>query len=120
MKTGHSITVVCEKGSNIARWSSNGSDPAVVKAQKGDTVSFTIDAPGTVVQATLMSGPRALGSKGPLFGGNPIDLMKKQPLSVGNSVGRWGFAIAIETQQDGISSFYFLPDPELEVGSTGT
>ena len=118
MQTGHSITVICDEGKNIARWHTNGSDPAVIKTQKGDTVSFTIDAPGTVVQASLMSGPRTPGSKGPLFGGNPIDLMKKQPLNVGHSTGHWVFAIAIEAQQDGISRFYFLPDPELEVGST--
>lgn len=118
MQIGHSITVTCDEGKDIARWSIKGSDHAVIKTQKGDTVSFTIDAPGKIVQATLLSGPRERGCTGPLFGGNPIDLMKKQPLSVGNSAGLWGFAIAIETQQDGISSFYFLPDPELEVGST--
>lgn len=120
MQTGHSITVICEKGKDIARWSTNGGTPGVIKAHKGDTVSFTIDAPGTIVQATLLSGPRGQGSRGPLFGASPIDLMKKAPLKVGDSTGRWGFAIVIEAQQDGISSFYFLPDPELEVGSTGS
>ena len=120
MQTGHSITVICEKGNDIASWSTNGGNPGVIKAQKGDTVSFTIDAPGTIVQATLLSGPREQKCSGPLFGGNPIDLMKKVPLKVGDSVGRWGFAIVIEAQQDGISNFYFLPDPELEVGSTGS
>ncbi len=118
MKTGHAITVTCDKGITIARWSTNGSDPAIIKAQKGDTVTITIDAPGTVVQATLMSGPRGNGSKGPLFGGNPIDLMKKPGLNVGQLAGRWGFAIAIEAEQDGDSSFYFVNVPELEVGST--
>lgn len=118
MQTGHSITVICKEGNDIATWSTNGETPEKIKAKRGDAVSFTIDAPGTVVQATLLSGPRQAGTEGPLFGGNPIDLMKKQSLKLGNSDGLWGFSISIEAQQDGISSFYYLPDPELEVGST--
>ena len=117
MQTGHSITIVCEEGNNIASWSTDGRTPPVIKAQKGDTVTFTFDVPGTLVQATLLSGPRKKNTTTSLFGSNPIDVTKKQTLKVGNSDGRWGFAMAIEAEQDGISSFYFLPDPELEVGS---
>ncbi len=117
MQTGHSITVVCEEGKDLASWSTDGKTPPVIKAQKGDLITFNFEVPGTLVQATLLSGPRKKSTTASLFGSNPIDVTKKQTLKVGNSNGHWGFAIAIEAEQDGVSNFYFLPDPELEVGS---
>ena len=49
-----------------------------------------------------------------------IDVLKHAKLTVADNVsGTWGFTVSFTVQnKDGTSDFFYVPDPELQVGST--
>ena len=49
---------------------------------------------------------------------SPIDLIKTGfRLPIGKAAGLWGYMIAFSVIENDVSTFYCLPDPELQVGS---
>lgn len=121
MATDHQITIKFTTGKPLATWSIGGKSEAMINAQKGDTLTFTFDTAAmtatTLSDAMLFAGPRERSSHTSPFYKNQIALEDGSKVKVVND-GVWGFSIAFTTTQDGLSDFYFLPDPELEVGST--
>lgn len=91
-------------------------------------LGFRFDGPDSVVQAVLLIRPlQNTASPSPFAQVNPISLFcAGEDLfltpCINQLAGLWGFSIMFMTknQQGSGNGFYFLPDPELAVGSIGT
>lgn len=119
--TTYALTVQYAQGQVLAKWNLVGNrDPVPIQAQPGDKIAFTFSGPGDIVECVLISGQVHSGSaSSPFTEGNRINLKAHSTLTVGTGLGLWGFAVAFSARNsDGTTSFYFLPDPELQVGST--
>lgn len=119
----HQLLVTYVEGQTLATWSLNGvpqDDGDTFNAQPGDKVAFQFAGPGDIAECVLISGQmnsRCHGSS-PFTEGNRVNLKAHSTLNVGQQTGRWGFTISFSTHNgDGTSSFYYLPDPEMDVGS---
>jgi len=124
-KADHAFQVYFSKADRQIRWTFDGAnDVETCKVFVSDSIDFSIqpeagDPDETVVQSVLLSGGQSDKTKGaPFEEGALIDLSKTKKLKVGNLTGLWGFSIAFTVGHvDGTTSFYFVPDPELQVGS---
>lgn len=122
MATEYDISIQFNPNNPMATWSIDGKSEALITAKVGDTLSFNFVMPTRpsveLQNATLFAGPRHPSTRSSPFGSAQIQIAQGSKLTVQNP-GLWGFAIAFSTvAKDGVSSFYYLPDPELEVGST--
>jgi len=118
----HQLLVTYVEGQPFATWSLDGvpqKDGAKFNAEPGDKVAFQFDGPGDIAECVLISGQmngRGHGSS-PFTEGNRVNLKAHSTLNVGQQTGLWGFTISFSTHNgDGTSSFYYLPDPEMDVG----
>ena len=90
------------------------------KVNPGDQILFTFSGPGIVTQAAVLTGqlqfePALWPFKG---AGGDASVMPKTVLTVGPSLGLWVMCVAFAVLfTDGATKFYFVPDPELQVGS---
>jgi hypothetical protein len=123
MPQTHQLTVTYVQGQTIATWSLDGvqqPDGDSFPAQPGDKVAFQFEGPGDIAECVLLSGQmqsRCHGSS-PFVEGNRINLKAHSTLTVGQQFGVWGFTVSFSAYNgDGTSSFYYLPDPELQVDS---
>jgi hypothetical protein len=123
MPQTHQLTVTYVQGQTLASWSLDGvqqEDGDSFKAQPGDKVAFQFDGPGDIAECVLISGQMESGcqSSSPFTEGNRINLKAHSTLTVSPQFGLWGFTVSFSAYNgDGTSSFYYLPDPELQVGS---
>jgi len=122
MASNYNITIQFNPGNPMATWSVDGKIEAFISAQIGDTLAFNFEMPDTpsveLASATLFAGPRKPATDISPFNKTQIQIVQGSKVKVEHD-GFWGFSIAFTTvTQNGVSSFYFLPDPELEVGST--
>lgn len=123
--TDHTFQVYYSKADRQIRWKFDGADDIdTCKVHTSDSIAFSIqpeadDSGGAVVQSVLLSGSQSDQTKGaPFEEGALIDLSQTMMLKVGTSTGLWGFSIAFTVAHaDSTTSFYFVPDPELQVGS---
>ncbi len=117
----YTITIQYNPGNPMATWSIDGKIEAAIAAQVGDTLTFDFEMPETpsvkLASAMLFAGPRKPSASISPFHRSQMPIVQGSKLKVEHD-GDWGFSIAFTTTTDGVSSFYFLPDPELEVGST--
>lgn len=119
----HQLLVTYVQGQALATWSLDGvpqEDGDVFKVQQGDKVAFQFEGPGDIAECVLITGQmnsRAHGSS-PFTEGNRVNLKAHSTLNVGQQTGQWGFTISFSARNsDGSSSFYYLQDPEMDVGS---
>ena len=123
MSKTHSLTVTYVAGQTLASWTLDGTqkqDGDSFQAQPGDKVAFQFDGPGDLAECVLISGPMQSGCHGssPFTEGNRINLKANSTVNVGKYTGTWGFTVSFSAYNgDGTSSFYYLPDPELQVDS---
>jgi len=123
--TNREITIIYDADNPQATWAPRpkGSNQIVVK--KGDTISFTFEGPGTFTDAVMMTGPRKKNADpapnpnpSPFGGPSQVNIKPHVEYKIDATDGSWGLAIMFATTgTDGKVKFYFLPDPELEVGS---
>lgn len=113
----HNVQINFVADNPQATWlDEQGSDR--IKARMGDSITFHFKGPGQVGDALMMSGPRRKDTSGaPFEGGGQINIEPDTPYTIDKEKGLWGFSIMFKTSKDGVDKFYFLPDPELEVGS---
>jgi hypothetical protein len=123
MSQTHELTVTYVAGQTIATWSLDGVQRAnddIFFVEPGDKVAFRFDGPGDLAECVLVSGQmesRCHGSS-PFTEGNRINLKANSTLTVGRAEGTWGFTVSFSAHAgDGTTAFYYLPDPEMEVGS---
>jgi hypothetical protein len=123
MSTTHQLTVTFVAGQMLATWSLDGTqrrDGDSFQAQPGDKVAFQFDGPGDIAECVLISGQMQSSCHGssPFTEGNRINLKANSTVNVGKNLGTWGFTVSFSARNgDGTSSFYYLPDPELQVDS---
>ena len=117
----HEIRVIYDAGNPQASWEPRPEGSDRIQAMKDDTISFKFMGPATLTDAVMMTGPRRKqAERSPFAGGNQINIEPGAKYTIDQQSGLWGFSLTFTTiDADGISNFYFLPDPELEVGSTG-
>lgn len=115
----HQIEIIYDANNPQATWAPRPKGSNQIPAEKGDTISFTFTGPDTVTDAVMLTGPRKENAnRSPFGGGTQINIVPDSEYKIDKAKGLWGFAIAFTTTgADGTVSFYFLPDPELEVGS---
>lgn len=120
-QTTHQLLVTYVKGNTTATWSLDGvpqQDGDQFKVQPGDKVAFQFSGPDDIAECVLISGQlqsKCHGSS-PFTEGNRVNLKSHSTLNVGQNLGAWGFTISFSTRNsDGSSSFYYLPDPEMDV-----
>jgi hypothetical protein len=123
MSQTHTLTVTYVAGQTIATWSLDGVEQPnddTFFVEPGDKVAFRFDGPGDLAECVLISGQmesRCHGSS-PFTEGNRINLKANSTLTVGKAEGTWGFTVSFSAHAgDGTTAFYYLPDPEMEVGS---
>ena len=119
-KQNHEIRVMYDAGNPQASWAPRPQGTDTIQASKNDTIRFTFVGPDTLTDAVMLTGPRKKeAERSPFDGGNQINIEPDAKYTIDKENGLWGFSVAFTTiNADGISNFYFLPDPELEVGST--
>jgi hypothetical protein len=122
MPQTHHLTITYVEGQMLATWSLDGTpfqDGDEFRAQPGDKVAFQFDGPGDIAECVLISGPLETGCGGsPFVEGNRINLKAHSTLNIGQQQGLWGFTVSFSARNaDATTSFYYLPDPELQVGS---
>lgn len=123
MPQTHQLTVSYVQGQTLATWSLDGvqrEDGDVFQAQPGDKVAFTFDGPGDVAECVLISGRMQNSCHGnsPFLEGNRVNLRTHSTLTVATNLGLWGFSVSFSAHNgDGTTAFYYLPDPELQVGT---
>jgi hypothetical protein len=123
MSQTYQLTVSYVAGQTIATWSLDGvarANDDTFFVEPGDKVAFLFDGPGDLAECVLISGQmesRCHGSS-PFTEGNRINLKANSTLTVGKAQGTWGFTVSFSAYAgDGTTAFYYLPDPEMEVGS---
>ena len=123
MSQTYQLTVSYVAGQTIATWSLDGllrANDDIFFVEPGDKVTFRFDGPGDLAECVLVSGQmenRCHGSS-PFTEGNRINLKANSTLTVGKAQGTWGFTVSFSAHVgDGTTAFYYLPDPEMEVGS---
>jgi len=115
----YKIDISFNNDSSTASWGLDGEQPTPIVITALDTVSFHFDGPGTLSSAILLTGPRDATTlpASPFVGGSQLNIAPDYPLAPSGVFGLWGFAISFTTTSDGVTNFWYLPDPELEVGS---
>lgn len=122
MPQTHNLAITYVEGQTLATWSLDDKpfqDGDEFRAQPGDKVAFQFDGPGDITECVLISGQLQSGcGRSPFVEGNRINLKTHSTLTIGQQQGLWGFTVSFSAQTaDGTTSFYYLPDPELQVGS---
>jgi hypothetical protein len=122
MPQTHNLTITYVLGQILATWSLDGvphKDGDKFQAQPGDKVAFEYDGPGDIAECVLISGQMQSGcGASPFVEGNRINLKAHSTLTVSQQQGVWGFTVSISAHNgDGTTAFYYLPDPEMQVGS---
>ena len=123
MSQTHQLTVTYVAGATLATWSLDGvlrEGGDIFFAEPGDKVAFLFDGPGDLAECVLISGQMESHGHGssPFTEGNRVNLKANSTLTVGKAQGTWGFTISFSAHAgDGTTAFYYLPDPEMEVGS---
>lgn len=123
-QTTHQLTVTFTQDQTLATWSLDGSpDKDRFAVLPGDKVSVDFDGPNdeNITECVLISGQLQshCRNNSPFTAGNRINLKSHPTITVGQEMGLWGFTISFSVYNgDGTSSFYFLPDPEMQVGTT--
>ncbi|MBW8896740.1 MAG: hypothetical protein JF619_01165 [Massilia sp.] len=123
MSQTYQLTVTYVAGQTIATWSLDGllrKNDDTFFVEPGDKVAFVFDGPGDLAECVLISGQMESRSHGssPFTEGNRINLKANSTLTVGKAEGTWGFTVSFSAHGgDGTTAFYYLPDPEMEVGS---
>ena len=114
----HHISIIYKESNPQAHWSLNEQSDRIL-ASKGDTLSFSFDGPDQLNYAVLLVGPRSKqAARSPFDDGNQINIEPEAEYTIDQANGLWGFSVSFSTvDKNGISQFYFLPDPELQVGS---
>ena len=114
------LTIKTIKDEPLATCYLDGEPVSMIQAQKNDTLTFQFDAPAgtsmTLSDAMVFAGPRKHSQHSSPIQKNQFPVKNGESVKIDND-GSWGFAIAFTMTQDSLSSFFFLPDPELEVGS---
>ena len=119
----HQLVVTYIKGQTTATWSLDGvqhEDGDLFQVQPGDKVAFQFNGPDDIAECVLISGQMETRCHGnsPFTEGNRINLKANSTVNVGQQQGVWGFTVSFSTcSSDGTSSFYYLPDPEMQVGT---
>lgn len=91
----------------------------------GETIQFsftpTLAMPNSAMQdAALIVGQLEGSDAPPFIGGNNINLKKINPVvtAANGPQGLWNFCIAFSVLlPNGQTAFYYVPDPEVQVGS---
>jgi len=117
----HQLVVTYVQGQTLATWSLDGvphqdGDKFLVK--QGDKVSFQFSGPGDIAECVLISGQMETrcGKSSPFTEGNRINLKANSTVQVGQDLGTWGFTVSFSAHDGGgTTSFYYLPDPEMQV-----
>ena len=123
MPQTHELTITYVQGQTDATWSLDGAplqDGDAFQAQPGDKIAFLFDGPGDIAECVLISGQMqsTCHSSSPFVEGNRINLKSHSTLTVGQQFGAWGFTVSFSAHNgDGTTAFYYLPDPEMVVGS---
>jgi hypothetical protein len=123
MPQTYQLTVTYVQNQTLATWSLNGvqhQDGDVIELEPNDKIVFQFEGPGDIAECVLISGQMQSTCHGssPFTEGNRINLKANNSVSVGKYLGAWGFTISFSAHNgDGTTAFYYLPDPEVEVGS---
>lgn len=116
----HELKVSYVQGRELASWDfdSHGTQKCC-DVQPGDKIHVSFDGPGDIGECVLLCGQMQDGLPSSAFTeGSRIDLKKSSTLTVAQQMGRWGFSIAFTARNaDATTSFYYVPDPEVDVGS---
>lgn len=104
----------------------NGKRAEILTAHPGEAIAISFKdfpqlAGAKVSQAMMLVNTQGRCSHAsPFPQSSPIDLLKNPQLAIRpDANGTWGFSIAfVITNPNGTAGFYYVPDPELAVGST--
>jgi hypothetical protein len=123
MPQTYQLTVTYVQGQTLASWSLDGvphQDGDVIQVVPGDKIAFQFSGPGDIAECVLITGQMksTCHSSSPFTEGNRINLKANSTVTVGKALGTWAFTISFSAYNgDGTTSFFYLPDPEMEVGS---
>jgi hypothetical protein len=123
MPQTYQLTVTYVQGQTLATWSLDGvqhQDGDVIQVVPGDKITFQFSGPGDIAECVLITGQMqsTCHSSSPFTEGNRINLKANSTVTVGKALGTWAFTISFSAYNgDGTTAFFYLPDPEMEVGS---
>ena len=122
-QNNYQLTVTYVQGQTLATWSLDGvqhQDGEVIHVSPGDKITLVFSGPGEIAECVMISGQMQSGahSSSPFTEGNRINLKANSTVNVGKALGTWAFTVSFSAYNgDGTTSFFYLPDPEMEVGS---
>jgi hypothetical protein len=118
--TTHELKISFTQGRELAQWAFDDCcGEKCCKVKEGDKIHFRFDGAGDVGECVVLCGQMQDGlPSSPFAEGNRIDLKKNSTVTVRDQKGLWGFSIAFTARNaDATTSFYYVPDPEVEVSS---
>ncbi|WP_296945820.1 hypothetical protein [uncultured Massilia sp.] len=122
MSVTHELKITFSQGRELASWEfdDKGTEKCC-NVLPGDKINLTFDGPGHLAEGVLLCGQMQEGLSSSAFvEGNHINLKEHRTLTVAQQMGLWGFSIAFSARNvDATTSFYYVPDPEVDVGSKG-
>ncbi|RFP17534.1 hypothetical protein D0T25_12270 [Duganella sp. BJB488] len=111
-------------GSSTPDWTFDGQKkPEQIKVKPGEKIHFKffqgLAVGDRLYQAVLLSGNETGAEDASPFGRPfPLVLESDNLLTVGKKHGTWGFCIVFSINEEvDKTRFFFVPDPELQVGS---
>ena len=123
MPKTHQLTVTFIQDQIFATWSLDDvqhQDGDKFEVYPNDKIVFQFVGPGDIAECVLISGQMQSTCHGssPFTEGNRINLKANNAVTVGKYQGTWGFTVSLSAHNgDGTTAFYYLPDPEMVVGS---
>lgn len=121
--TAYTMTIHFHAGTPIATASfvPQPAEPGdIYQFGDGDTIDVRYAGKLNVVDSILLAGPKLSNQPRTPFAGDThtIDLLEHPQLKIVDPSGEWGFTVTMAIKDGSSTNFYFLPDPELQVGST--
>lgn len=119
----HTFTVHPGINGEKPTWEFDKTRPKACKVKAGDEIEFVFDGPFTLGECALLTGAFIRDEpRSPFTVSTPATLRQNQKLTISSNlparVENWGFTLAFTLITVLGPEFQYLPDPELQVGST--
>lgn len=121
--TKHTFTVIPGLNGAKPNWKFDNTKPEKCNVKRGDQIEFVFDGPFKLGECSLLTGRFNNGEPvSPFTVATPVTLQQNQKLTILSTlplpVETWGFTLAFTLITVLGPEFQYIPDPELQVGST--
>ncbi|GGZ01983.1 hypothetical protein ACFFTM_08565 [Pseudoduganella plicata] len=115
----HIFSVKFGSGNVNATWLFDQTKSNPCRVSQGDEIEFVFGGTGKLGECVLLSGTNIANEPASPFSEmTPIRLHQNKVVTISQPSQTWGFTLAFTVITDQGTQFQYIPDPELQVGST--